>query len=291
MNKGVVLLLFGNNTTYTKWAYNLILTLRHYSPDISIQLIYEEESIIGYEWILGMVDVQTKVEGISREDHLSIPAKAKLSWHEHNIFEQAIYLDVDGIIIKDIEPLFDECAKIGGYVTQIKDFNPSTGEEGMSNMLWAERSKVWQHFGLLKEMQLPSSNSSFQYLEKGHEAILNGARGLLLEHELPMAEHRMFWGRGKHQPDELYLNVSCAINFHKQPIFEPFRFRPRTEMGTPESIDLIREYAYGIGLYGTFNNNHSSMYDMYDATVREIAQGRNYFKSQQLMKNKLAALK
>jgi len=290
MTKGIALLLFGNNPVYCKFAHNLIMSLRHFSPNVPIQLIYEFDAIKGFEYLLEWSDTHTQIS----DEIFKEPAFYKLSWQHFAAFDQSIYLDVDSLIIKDIEPLFTECAKIGKYVCQVKDFNAFSDkkeDDAMGNMLWATRSTVWEHFQLKKDMILPSTNSSFQYLEKGGEKILNDARELLLNNPLPIDKHRFKWGKGKHQPDELYLNASCALNYHLQPSFEPLFFRPRTAFGVPSKIVKLREDYYGIGVYGMLNNNHNSVYGIYDQILYEISEGRPYHKVYHLMGRKLAALK
>ena len=294
MQRGIVLLAVGDEV-YGKFAFNLMQTIRHHSPNIHIQAIYEPKTFQTRPHILDLADITTEVnkEDINDNNGLFFPAKAKLTWYKYSRFQRTMFLDVDTIMIKDITPLFEQCEG-KGYLIQQKEFNLAQGDDEMANMLWATRSVVWEHFKLPLRAKFPSSNSSWQYVEKMGEIVLEKALSELLNNQLPINKHRFYWGKGKHQPDELYLNAAIAQlgkDTRLKECQEPIYFRPGTEYGTPTILSHIQDKYYAIGTYGQLNNNHGSVYEMYDLHLHNIASKGEYFKVHHLMKSKLASTK
>jgi hypothetical protein len=124
-----------------------------------------------------------------------------------------LYLDVDAIALKDIQPMIDELSQSGkNYISHCVGYHTIDKGRDFKEMQWAWADKMWAHFNLLESYVMPAINSSMQWIVKGSqaEAIYSTALDLYSNHPIPVNELRMKWGGG--QPDELYMNVALAIH-------------------------------------------------------------------------------
>jgi hypothetical protein len=128
-------------------------------------------------------------------------------------YDRNLYLDVDAIALKDIQPMIDELAQSGkDYISHCVGYHTIDKGRDFKEMQWAWADKMWAHFNLLSSYVMPAINSSMQWIVKGSqaEAIYRTAKDLYFNNPIPIKELRMKWGGG--QPDELYMNVALAIH-------------------------------------------------------------------------------
>lgn len=211
MKRGIVLLAIGDSI-YGQWAWNFVVSINKYSPNLPVQLIYSPSAIKHLsDWQLSFFDVMTKIkEEDCYENKVKLaPCKAKLSLYDYAAFKENIYLDVDGIVINDLNTLFDKFSD-RDYTIE----NQAFGTKGMGEfkqMLWGSPEDVWEHFKLKSDAKLPATNSSFQYFKKSRKAskIFKDAKKLYMTNPFPTAKQIYKWGKNN-QPDELYLNVVLA---------------------------------------------------------------------------------
>src|SRR5581483_4262858 len=106
--KGVALAAFGSEA-YMWWAVNMACTLKHYSPQVPVQLIASEPilSSLKLQKLESLFDYLTTLETTDylTESAALFPAKAKLSLPSYFAFDTTLYMDVDGAVIKDVSPL------------------------------------------------------------------------------------------------------------------------------------------------------------------------------------------
>jgi hypothetical protein len=211
---GVVLLAFGRPQYY--WAaYNLAFSIRKHSPNVNITVLFDDP-------IKALSHCQDLMQYINHIGHIALediytnkkldPGKVKVNLYNYLPYDRNLYLDVDAIALKDIQPMIDELAQSGkDYISHTVGYHTIDKGRDFKEMQWAWADKMWAHFNLLESTVMPAINSSMQWIVRGSqaEAIYRTAKDLYFNNPIPIKELRMKWGGG--QPDELYMNVALAI--------------------------------------------------------------------------------
>jgi hypothetical protein len=212
---GVVLLAFGKPQYY--WAaYNLAFSIRKHSPNVNITVLFDDP-------IKALSHCHDLMQYINHIGHIALediytnkkldPGKVKVNLYKYLTYDRNLYLDVDAIAVKDIQPMIDELAQSGkDYISHCVGYHTIDKGRDFKEMQWAWADKMWAHFNLLESYVMPAINSSMQWIVKGSqaEAIYRTAKDLYFNNPIPIKELRMKWGGG--QPDELYMNVALAIH-------------------------------------------------------------------------------
>jgi hypothetical protein len=202
LSSGVLLVCFGRREYYFA-AYNMAVSIKHYNPDIYIRLVCDKPALQDLwhhsKWVFDDVmpiDIPWKE-----------PADIKLNLDRWMDGRNAwLYLDVDGIALKDISPILNQSAPYktfvaGNYTTvQGRDF---------PEMQWAWMDDVYSHYGLDSSMPMVAINSSIQYINTKFAAVLYKQARELYANPIPIDRLRMKWG--KSQPDELYTNIALSM--------------------------------------------------------------------------------
>lgn len=203
----ILLIAFGK-PGYAYAAYNLAFSLKHFSPNIQITIFHDG--------VLDRLPPEKKtyfdtIERLEKAD----PAKIKSQIYDISPFEETLYLDVDGIALKDITPLITELKK-HNYYTHVVGEHKLGESNKMSSMLWAYANDIMAHYGLHKDTVLPATNSSIVWFKKCDE-VKNLYEQLKqnLSNPIPLKNLRYQWGGT--QPDELYLNIALAQTGIKYP--------------------------------------------------------------------------
>jgi len=212
---GVVLLAFGKVQYY--WAaYNLAFSIRKHNPNVNITVLFDDSGkalsqchdFMKYINHIGDIDA----DDIYTNNKLD-PGKVKVNLYKYLPYERNLYLDVDAVSLKDIQPMIDELIQSGkNYISHTVGYHTIDKGRDFKEMQWAWADKMWAHFNLLESYVMPAINSSMQWIVKGSqaEAIYRTAKDLYFNNPIPIKELRMKWGGG--QPDELYMNVALAIH-------------------------------------------------------------------------------
>lgn len=212
--EGVVLFAFGK-VGYYHAAYNLAYTIKNYSPNVKIALYVDDIN----KCTTSTGDITKYVEQVNQIERSDLyvngkfdPAMLKVSLYKYLPFKHNLYLDVDAVCLKNIQPLINEL--IGTkrhYISHCVGYHTIDLGRGIPSMQWAWADDIWQHFKLEQDTILPAINSSIQYIRKCQESKeLYTVLNLLYNHnQLPTNKLRMKWGNG--QPDELYMNVALAM--------------------------------------------------------------------------------
>ena len=212
---GVVLLAFGKVQYY--WAtLNLAFSIKKHNRNINITVLFDDSAkaisqcpeILKYVDHIGSIDA----EDIYTNNKLD-PGKVKINLYKYLPYDRNLYLDVDALALKDIQPMIDELAQSGkDYISHCVGYHTIDKGRDFKEMQWAWADKMWAHFNLLSSYVMPAINSSMQWIVKSPltEAIYRTAKDLYFNNPIPIKELRMKWGGG--QPDELYMNVALAIH-------------------------------------------------------------------------------
>lgn len=238
-------------------------SLRLYS-NLPIQLVTEQK-------LINLVDSSLfdTITIISREDSYQgtkcFPGYAKIRLYDYIIFDEYIYLDVDGLLLKPIEPLLEECRNLDKDFISIQVGEGKSTEEKYPNMIWAFPKDMWEKYNLPKDRVMPFLNSSFQYVRKGKIKRLFETAQEMIEDPIPVDKLRAQWGRS--QPDELYMNMAlCKLGIDPklaQPTYPIYFERHRLRK------DVLEEF-YILGLYGDKTHTHKSVLQYYDIKLTDI---------------------
>jgi len=212
--QGIVLFAFGKHTYY--WAmYNLIFSIRNYTPNINITCFVGDKEYMG-RYCPDIFDVADSIQEIKQEhlytDGRFDPGKLKVNIYEYLPYDINLYLDVDAICLKDINPLLEDLkSRNKQYMSHTVGYHTIDMGRKIESMQWAFADDIWDVYGLGKKAKLPAINSSLQYIEKGQtsELVYKTAKELYENNPIPLSKLRMKWGNG--QPDELYMNISFAL--------------------------------------------------------------------------------
>jgi hypothetical protein len=246
---GVVLVAFGKPQYY--WAaYNLAYSIKRFNKDLQIALISDSKDRALYYChdLTNQIDVYVDLP----EQHIYTnkkldPGKAKVLLFDYLPFHYNLYLDVDAVCLKDLQPLIKQLIENDAkYATRVVGEHTIDQGRDFKAMQWAWADQLWQHFGLAKSDKIYAINSSIQFIEKCDEAeaIYRTAADLYLNNPMPVSKLRMKWGGG--QPDELYFNVSFGKNKFKPYEIDAVCFQMSREF----SYAQIEERFYLMSYYG-----------------------------------------
>lgn len=290
MNKGILIIAVGRKE-YGFWAWNLAVSIKHFN-DMPIQLLHDGKALSGLNKFqrsffdhIQLIEDEDLIHSMKR-GNITIkklsPALIKTSLYKYSKFKQTLYLDADSICLQDIEPLFTSLSKQKKqYISQNQGM-AKKGQKDFPQMKWASPKQAWEHFDIPNDAKLPAINSSFQYWKESKKAedIFETARTLLNENPFDTKTSEDRWGHEYNQPDELYMNVSCAINKHdpsvkKSPVMYGFSISPMVELK-----DLRANDYYLISFPGDGFNLHNHYGFLYDALMsnylRDIGQPHIY---------------
>ena len=212
---GVVLLAFGKVQYY--WAaYNLAFSIKKHSPNVRITVLFDDvlKAISQCPEIVKYVEHFGDINPADIYTNKKLdPGKVKVNLYKYLPYDCNLYLDVDAIAIKDIQPMIDELSQSGkDYISHCVGYHTIDKGRDFKEMQWAWADRMWAHFNLLPSYVMPAINSSMQWIVKGSqtEAIYRTAKDLYFNNPIETKDLRMKWGGG--QPDELYMNVALAIH-------------------------------------------------------------------------------
>jgi hypothetical protein len=216
--RGVLLLAFGKRGYYFA-AYNLAFSIKYHSKDIKITLLTDNASALTSQirkqtqYFDEIIEVPKELMYTGSMKKFE-PGRVKVNMYQFLKYDYNMYLDVDSICLKDINPLFDIFINSGKYyAAHTVGYHTIDKGNDIPSMQWAYANDIWQKYGLDKDAVLPAINSSIAFIAKGKEskALLDKA-AQLFEDPIPLESLRMKWGGG--QPDELYFNIAMAILNH-----------------------------------------------------------------------------
>lgn len=261
MSRGIVLLALGK-PAYGQFAYNMAISIRAYNKNIPIHLVYEPSVKLK-----GELNIFTHKTVIAPE-HVYLngkftPALAKLNLYKYLLFDDNVYLDVDGVCIADVEKCFEQEKD---YAAESLGYEPLSNKEYGWRMHWATGETIMKHYGLTPETMIPFINSSFQFIRKGEFAEELYAQALLnFSNPIPIMELKNAWG--KSQPDELYMNIACGQLGYDPTIPAQVYFRTKSMAGENESAGSLKDRYPFVGLFGTKATNHRVVKMIYNGEM------------------------
>jgi hypothetical protein len=278
---GILLMCF-NSKTYGKYAFNMAHSIRHYT-DIPIHLISDHESTDGLD--MAVFSSHDIVEFERNEQGKVDNCLAKIRLFERSPFERTLYLDVDGVMMKNPEELF-EILEGENFYTQPM----GSGKRGDSiSYNWASNEVIWERFGFDDDTIFNTCQTSIIYFDKSEKSKeLFEKLERAYDKKLKPIEYREMWGRSKQHPDELYYSIAMA-----QTGIAPKEFRPVFFPERKESETKIMEEYYVLSMYGGGNVKPYAL-AMYDRIMGSILRGKginHWYKASQLYKKKFIRIK
>lgn len=293
---GIILIAIGSKG-YAYMAANLAYSIKRFSPNVNVSLLCDSvHEKIEPEY----KDVFDQIIPVNESDCYTDarldPAKLKIKLYDYLPYEGNLYLDVDALVIKDIEPLIDRLDKDGRfYITQ------KEGEGGHDDhipySIWTANHHLVEYFEVPQDHKIVSIQSSWAFIRKNNEADKFFTELLrLYDRGFPMDKLTIKWGGG--YPDELFYSglvskLGLDVAFDEKVIY--FGHRGNT-LGRAE----IEQQYYVLSMYGNANGNSMTTlryWEMYDQLLdkwmreqRKAKQSRkeHIYKGQQLKQYKHA---
>jgi hypothetical protein len=277
--KGILLMCF-NSKTYGKFAYNMAHSIRHYC-DLPIHFLADRESISGINTsIFNSIDI---IDFEKNENGAIDNLIAKIKIFERSPFEETLYLDVDGIMLKNPEELFDILKDETLYVQPM-----GSGKKTDSiTYTWASNDIVYERFNLTDDIIFNTCQTSIVYFNKQAQDFFNQLQ-LNYNKKLKSIEYREMWGRSKQHPDELYYSITMA-----QIGVTPKELRPVFFPEKKEEVYKILSDYYVLSMYGG-NNVKAYALTLYDKIMQGILNKKvlnHYYKVNKLYRNKFINIK
>lgn len=264
-------------------AYNLAFSLKHFNPDLPITIYHDGVLNTLHESQRNYFDT------IIEENTLDI-STFKTRLYELSPYKETLYLDVDGITLKDILPLTKLLYNKDFYVFSWGNHKLEQGND-MKNMRWAFANDLWEHFKLSKDAVVPGTQTSMIYFRKTETAkkIFDTWKEVS-ENPMPLDKLREKWGGT--QPDELYLNAALALlniegNSEHYMLFGN-HFDNRT-------FGQLKNDFYFLSIYGGIGNTMKRYWKWYNQLIREYHkaysiqapfQYENFFKEKHVQANR-----
>lgn len=262
-SKGIILLAWGKRG-YGFMAYNLALSIKHFSKDVQICLYADRECL---KQVADLAVFDT-IEYIDKE--IKDPGRFKVSIYDLLPFDHNLYLDVDALCLQPIEPLFDRLiASDQFYSTFIHDTYDKFSPNEFPLMYWANKDVIWNHYGFDNE-KLPATQSSIQYIRKCEQSKqLFDFIEESFDNPIPIEKLKHHWGGT--QPDELYLNVGLAKMGVSPHIGNDSMWFGDNKDKRPHQV--ANEY-YFLSFYGNKQKIKPFFWEYYDKRIKGMADER-----------------
>ena len=273
MTKGILLIALGKH--YSKLAFNMAKSIKQYS-DIPISCITDETE----EFLLSEYDqiIEPKLCDY-REGYTKNPFYLKTNIYNLTPYEHTIYMDVDGLALKDLSPLFAYKFKI----QEVAKYTYKTSDQ--CQMVWVDKigkklTDLYDAYKLPHDREYPEYNSSIIIFNKSvkNEKYFARARKNYLDRRLP------FKPIGGMYPDELAWNLASAQlkHYNESPHIKPVFFD--WENKGMELGDISNNY-YVLGMAGGFFRG--KIVNLYETRVKTMSPyWRWNFKEKIFHKNK-----
>jgi hypothetical protein len=256
---GVLLIAVGKGS-YVQFAVNQAKSIRHFNPDLSIAVVVDSNTLPFLEdkhkeLFAHIIEIDTS--NFIENGYFS-PGLVKLNMDTLTPFKETLYLDVDLLTIKSLEPLISGFT--GQFHSQLVSLTPK--EKNRWGCYWMALQDIKTIFG----NEVPEwyeINSSIVYF--ANNKVFKKAREV---YKKLVGNKALSPVWGNTFPDEIafnialsLLNINPEISIQQKVIYfrswnEKAHHNPKSYA---DSLDWIKANYYFLGAYGSLSNNHSSI--------------------------------
>jgi hypothetical protein len=262
----ITLLAFGRRG-YAIATSNMVLSLRHhgYRGRINLHCTEDMESMLDDATKLGVL-----MHRLSNE-LASDPGKCKASLPTLIRDDATLYLDVDGIAMKDVTPLVQQLMQDERPIlAQAATAYVVGGDARPQGHWWVAPKTIIERHGLKEGDRIFAVNTSAVWMRKGD--ALDAVQRAILEAHAAYSHRDLVHKWGGAIPDELCLSAACAVLGLDPTMPETACYFDRS----PSKATQVAEAAYILPLYGSRHSNGCTSphkRDIYDGQIR-IMRGR-----------------
>lgn len=252
---------------YGKWAYNMAYSIRAYS-NIPIHLIYDDKSISNIELSI--------FSSFEKYDFGKDYCYEKIDLFDKSPFDETLYLDVDGVVIKNPEDIFERLEGVDIWIQPM-----GKGRRGDSiTYNWVDNESIWDKYNLTE--WFTTCQTSIIYFTKNSKTFFEKLKENY-KNKLDKHQYKDLWGKSKQHPDEVYYSITLSQLGIELQDFRPVFFPEIIK----EDKEILNEY-YILSMYGG-NNVKPYAKDLYDRIMMKVMNDKgkeHYFKAFNLYKNK-----
>lgn len=276
MEKAVVLVSIGSYG-YGYMAHNLAYSIKEHSPELHVHLVCDKHSMSAIDRSVWPFDsVNTIPDEDTHTNGKIDPCKIKTHIYDLLPAKHNLYLDVDALALRDIQPFFDSCISDERfYLTEVNG-KGTQADTKINYNIWAANEDIADFFKLDPDQEIVAIQSSWCYIQKGRDSKKffkavesNFARGF------PMAKLTQRWGATI--PDELLFSgtlskMNIDPSFKQKPIFFGHKGARHTPAGK------VKEQFPILAIYGTGSGNTTTLpkyWDLYDKELMIMKRKNN----------------
>ncbi len=278
---------------YGLMAHNLALSIKHFNPDINIQIWLSKD-------LRDRKEISEKLfDGIHELDEKHFinlrgktdPTLAKSQLYRLGVdagLTKFLYLDVDAIVTSDMQPVLDH---LNGSILSTEIVGQGKKPDKIEYSIWSTNEYIWEHFNLPQDATLCAIQSSWMYFEKSRFCDkVQEYMDYYLAIGFPYLKLTHDWGGTI--PDELlWQGVFAKMGYipsvekglDKQIIFFGHKKATTTPDDVPKSFYILSIYGNGDGKTLT----RPIYLRLYDALLRRITPS-GYYPYDQLLRDKHA---
>lgn len=269
---------------YMFMAAQIALSIKVNSPDLPVQLVHDSTvNYLPFEY-RSLFDYYTELNlGHVYRNGKFEPGYAKLKAYEYSVFDETIFLDVDGIALTDLAPIFDLCDTF--YHTEV--IGSGGKKDNIEYAHWASNTNIWDQFDLKENQTFYAVQSSFQYFKRSKEMDAL-AESFETAFDFPKEKLSNQWGQS--MPDELIIGGACSKIDHNPEMPRQITFFGNR--GNRKEISEVMSGFFVSSLYGNGKGTRLVMeryVDMYDRLIFKYAREMKMTvirRASQLMKKK-----
>lgn len=241
---------------YGQFAYNMACSIKAHSS-LPIHLIADKKSIISID---KSVFDSIEYYDFEKEGNRTNIGLTKVLLFDRSPFERTLYLDVDGVLFKDPEPLFEIFDTIFVQVTGKGNLE----DEGTATV-WAKNEDLRERFGISGEVY--ATQTSIIYFDKKAKKFFEQLKSNF-ENRFERDEYATQWGKRQEHPDELYYSITLNQMGIKLPEIYPVFIPDRLE-----TVTNILQKHYVLSMLGGWNNTKPYAKDLYDKIMSKLMKG------------------
>lgn len=265
MLPSVTLLAFGRKG-YAYAAANMVASLRHYGFGGDINLLVDDRCrTVLPSWVQPLASVKALPADIGKDPcHIKMQLPLLIDG-------PTLYLDVDGVAMKDVTPWMEALQADGrDYITEVK----GKGRDGdkIEYFEWATTAKCKALHDLPDDAIYYGLQSSWAFMRPSEMITALWGSMTAMRERWTLADLKHKWGTTF--PDELFFSLGCTALGHDPSWDDTPMFFGRGF----DTLPQIRERHYVLSLWGSGRGKGSvppRHVDKYDAVMRMVMRGKN----------------